>query len=280
VVVDAGPKVSILFVIDDSGSMIEEQTYFATKAADLAALLDTVTLDWRAGFVTCGMDNAGPSGLLIDVGGGRKVVHHDDAARETLLAAGLAPGTGGTPEQACLSATTRAVAGAGHENFKSLMHAPDRSLLVVVISDGDEATEVDGAAVKAMVTGAGFLDVNSAYVITGGRDGCSGPRGEAMNAPRYASLAEVYEVTLQSLCDNEPFLAMATRIEAELNRSVFVFPATAPASGQPSEVRVVDAEGESDPVIRTDDAFYKGDERTLYLDPPAPPLHSLVCAYF
>ncbi|MEM6991242.1 MAG: hypothetical protein AAF721_12110 [Myxococcota bacterium] len=61
-------EVDILFVIDNSGSMAEEQAAIATSAAALTASLDAAGVDYRIAVTTTDVDNPWCSGTTPEVG--------------------------------------------------------------------------------------------------------------------------------------------------------------------------------------------------------------------
>ena len=59
------PKVDFLWVIDNSGSMDDDQTALAAAAEEMANQLQNATIDWRIATVTTDYDQRGPGSLRI-----------------------------------------------------------------------------------------------------------------------------------------------------------------------------------------------------------------------
>jgi len=66
-------RVDVLFVVDDSCSMAEEQAALATDFPMMLGALEASSLDWHAGVVSTDMDDTDRTGKLVDVFGARWV---------------------------------------------------------------------------------------------------------------------------------------------------------------------------------------------------------------
>lgn len=167
---ELAPAVStdILFVIDDSGSMAEEQEKVAAQLEGFVSALASgpVENDFRVGVVTtaitanvglCGNDQAGEIWDYPDASGrlqpatlrgedepGPTILSHDDPDLLERFAALVRRGTGGSGQEMGLEAMRRALSGQLGEQQAFLR--PGARLLVVVVTDEDDCSDPDGTA--------------------------------------------------------------------------------------------------------------------------------------
>lgn len=76
----ADNKVDILWVVDDSGSMSEEQTSLANNFQGFINYADTLGVDYQTGVITTEINDA-PAGKLWACNGFNKIIRHTDANR-------------------------------------------------------------------------------------------------------------------------------------------------------------------------------------------------------
>lgn len=195
------PGLDVLFVVDSTGSMAEEQAGFAAGAADLVATLEGLGLAWQLGVVSTDLDDAGA--LL-----GRPWIvtaQAEDPAAD-FAAALLAPGTASDPPAAGLDAAALALQDADGANAG--FRRDDAALHVVFLSDGDdESGDVLGAdpaeaflalmAEEAARTG---RLARASAVVGDVPGGCEGEGGDALPGERYAAVARDAGGAVVSIC--------------------------------------------------------------------------------
>lgn len=159
-----GVATDILFVVDDSGSMAEEQEKVAQQLESFVEVLASgpVAHDFRVALVTtgttalvrtaCGPDAAVTSrtyesGALQPAtlpgepeGSGPTVLDHDDPDFLERFAALVRRGIDGSPQEMGLEAMRLALTDPSHDFLR-----PGARLLVVVISDEDDCSDAHGA---------------------------------------------------------------------------------------------------------------------------------------
>lgn len=197
------PGLDVLFVVDSTGSMAEEQQGFADAADRFVAALEGQGVAWQVGVTTTDPADAGAlqgRPWIITAGA-------DDAAES--LAAALQVGTASAPPAAGLDSATQALT-----DLEGLNHGfrrEDAALHVVFVSDGDDES---GAVLGEDPVG-GFEAVLDAEAGRTGRvarasavvgdvpTGCEGANGTALPGTRYAAVAEATGGMVASICDGD-----------------------------------------------------------------------------
>ncbi len=179
-----GSGVDVLFVVDDSCSMIEEQEALADNRDAFVGLLMEVGVDFQLATTSA---DIGDGGSLF---GAEPIVtpFSDDPA--ALFAANVQLGTWGSAVEAGLDTAWMALrpmsTGPGGQNEGLLR--PGGSLRIVFVSDEQDQSTTYWSANEFVQAFRGLVDDPAAVVlsaVTGGASGCSGPGGVAYPAGRY-----------------------------------------------------------------------------------------------
>lgn len=195
------PGLDILFVVDGTGSMAEEQADFADAAASFIDTLDEIGLGWQIGVTTTDPDDGG---VLL---GRPWIITPDAHAPAEALARALVVGTMHVPPSAGLDAAALTLADAEGKNrgFRRV----DAGLHVVFISDGDDQsgavlgadpTSAFIALLAADATRTGSVARASA-VVGDAPGGCDGAHGSALPGSRYLDVAAASGGAAVSICD-------------------------------------------------------------------------------
>ncbi|MBM4391770.1 MAG: hypothetical protein FJ090_11665 [Deltaproteobacteria bacterium] len=194
------PPVDVLFVVDGTGSMEEEQEALAAASADFVDALVASGLEWQVGATSSDPVDAGSlqgrPWILTPL--------HAEAGAE--LADALAVGTSHAPPSAGLDSAALALADAEGENVG--FRRDGAALHVVFVSDGDdESGSVLGAdaatsfvsrlAEEAAETG---QPASASAVVGDAPSGCDGGTGEAQVGTRYIAVAEATGGSVSSIC--------------------------------------------------------------------------------
>jgi hypothetical protein len=130
------PSVDVLWIVDNSGSMIEEQTALRDNFGDFMRYFTDSGMDYHVGVVSTDMDNAAQAGkLILDNSGNDRYIDSSMSAAEALTSfrerAGL--GTNGSsgerPKDAAFAAFN------SQTNTNQGFYREDASLSIIVISD-------------------------------------------------------------------------------------------------------------------------------------------------
>ena len=198
---DAAPAVDVLFLVDGTGSMSEEQAALAAAAGDFVTELQSRALDWQLGVASTDLTD---SGVLY---GDPWIVTPEHLDGVTALAEAFsAIGTGHVPPSTGLDAATLALRDSTGENRG--FRRESAALQVVFVSDGDDQS---GLVLGADPVGT-FVDLlvgqaarsaqpaRASAVVGDAPRGCDGAAGSANAGTRYLELAERTGGATASIC--------------------------------------------------------------------------------
>lgn len=166
------PRVNILFVVDNSLSMGNDQAKLATAFNDFASGLQGA--DWQVGITTTDMSGSGAGGQLIDIatsGGSTKLLNSSTPNFSSAFNAAISgQGEGGSNDERGLLSALRVIQNGSSNGFvRSNSHTA-----IVVLSDEDERSlgRIGGndpsLALSSEETPTGFADgINAALHGTG-----------------------------------------------------------------------------------------------------------------
>ncbi|MBD89203.1 MAG: hypothetical protein CL940_02560 [Deltaproteobacteria bacterium] len=192
-------EVDVLFVVDDSGSMMEEQTNLSANFESFINVALAWNADYRIGVTTTDMDNI--KGSLQGI---PPVVTPDDDV-QTFIGNVLVGTTGSGTEQGMLAAQE-----AVYGSFKPYIRQ-DAQLVVIFVSDEeDQSPGMEINYLDAFVDAKnGQLDKFLAFSIVGDPGGCNSAAGNADAGMRYIKVSELSGGAWASIC-NESFAEALT----------------------------------------------------------------------
>lgn len=134
------PEVDILWVIDDSGSMAEEQAALIESFPAFMEFFVDSGLDWHVGVVSTDTDNPAKNGKLQ---GTRQVRFLDRTSPDpvSLFAQMAALGTNGSPDERGRRAVERALTDPLRSGYNAEFYRDNASLHIIVISDEPDASD-------------------------------------------------------------------------------------------------------------------------------------------
>jgi len=230
----AGKKVDVLFIIDDSGSMSEEQKNLANNFTDFLKTADIWQNDYHLGVVSTDMDSPSASGRLKTNGGVRIVTPKTLPSPTDVFKKLASLGTGGSGDEKGLAAVEAALTlPLAYDSAKSCTKdadcaapsqcvkgaddgllkcgGPNRSFLrknagleVVILSD-----EEDGSSAKPSyyvnlfysIKGLANKNLFHLHSIVGPKGGCKGAGGDAVAGERYLDVSAQTGGKVGSICD-------------------------------------------------------------------------------
>ncbi len=203
VAVDPQPerRLDVLFVVDDSSSMAEEQQRLAAIAGGLVDRADASRHDIQLGVIT--MDGRVPN--VGRLSGMPAVLDRGVSDRRTALATRLAPGTTGpAAEQGLLAATTAVTDAALLSGANAGFLRPDGELILVVLSDADDESPMPVTSylgqLRGRPTGAARVVV---HAISGGSTGCLATNTNAAPTPRWSQAVTDTGGAQLSICEQD-----------------------------------------------------------------------------
>lgn len=194
------PELDVLFVVDGTGSMQQEQQAFADAADAFVSSLDTIGLAWQIGVTT--MDPAD----LGHLRGEPWIITPAADDPVAALADAVYVGTDGAPTEAGLYAATAAIDSGTTANLG--FRRPDAPLHIVIVSDGDDNSDdqlgPDPVAAAHLIFDAEALRTGHAVrvsaVVGTEMAGCSGPYGSALYGSRYLEVVAATGGTAVDIC--------------------------------------------------------------------------------
>lgn len=135
--------VDILFVVDNSVSMEEEQDEVADNFSKFIASIEETNAEWQIGVVTTDMVDPAHRGRLV---GSPRIIDHQTADYEAAFQENIRVGTEGYPIERGLSAALAAVTPplATHDNAGFVRE--DAQLAIIVVSDENDCSD-DGSII-------------------------------------------------------------------------------------------------------------------------------------
>jgi hypothetical protein len=230
----------VLFVVDNSDSMAEEQSSLASNFGGFMDLFLAAELDYHLGVIATDMEDPDHSGLLINGPGGLwidETFTRDDAIDS--FAERVQIGTGGSRLEKGLEATYTAIEGLG-DGDNAGFYRDDAFLAIVVVSDEDDySTAISVTTFKTWLEGLkdDVEKVNFSAVVSLD-SGC--PTEPGLD---YIDVAEAFGGVTASICasDWDSVLADLGLAAAGLQREFFL-----------AEVPVQET---IEAVVRTDDGL-------------------------
>lgn len=267
---DAAPAVDVLFVVDGTGSMAEEQASLVAAADAFVGALEVDSLDWQLGATSTDLEDAGV------LNGDPWILTPQHTAPAAALAVALDIGADHAPPSAGLDAAALALADVSGQNHG--FRRDNAALHVIFVSDGEDqsGTILGSNPVDAFVdlllaeearTG---QPARASAVVGDSPSGCDGATGEASAGLRYLAVASRSGGASVSVCDAD-FAAVAAR----LGELAVVWPREFALQGLPEAGTVsVLING-----ARYADFIVDYAELTLSFDAPPPPYASIEVRY-
>lgn len=207
------PGLDVLFVVDSTGSMAEEQAGLGGAVGAFIAAVDDLGARYQIGVISMDLDDGGA--LL----GQPWILTSEDPDVVAHLGANLAVGTASPPPSQGLDAVALALADVA--GFNIGFRRDSASLHVVFVSDGDDASgDVLGSdpvdaflgllASEASRTG---HPARASALVGDIPSGCRGVGGTALPGDRYAEVALASGGRVASICADD-FTAIAESIGA------------------------------------------------------------------
>jgi hypothetical protein len=191
----------VLFVVDNTASMSEEQNTLAANAATFTSWATQSGLDWQAAVITTDVeDTTNQAGRFQ----GSPLIVDASTPPET-LAANLLRGTSGSTNTRGLEAIQLALSSPLLETFNAGFLRANAALAIIVLSDGRDVSRGAPAIYESFIFGLktdpSLLVVNSIAGDTA--IGCSGANGVADPSERYFELTAMTEGEFVSICAND-----------------------------------------------------------------------------
>ncbi len=200
------PGLDLLFVIDNTGSMVQEQAAMDNAYGDLAAGLGALGITWQIGVTTTTMDGS-DAGLLL---GSPWILTPDTPQVADRFTESVQVGTESISPEAGLAAATRALSLTTRDGLNAGFRRPDAALHVIFVSDSDDSSEEhllnpveDFLAAMKTETQRTSKPALASGMIGESDSPCAGDNGGALRAPRYHEVIESTGGIALSICDDD-----------------------------------------------------------------------------
>lgn len=191
---DGNLKVDVLWVMDDSGTMSEEQENVIANLSEFVAVMVRMGADWQAGVVTTSADTE--AGALT----GPPVTAYD-AAVEDAFAGLVDVGVEGDREEQGLLAMQLATSEPMLSGVNAGLIRDGADLAVIILSDEDDQSPGDTTAYTDHLLSASGTGVARLSAVVGQLPaGCASPYAAADPAERYLTVAAATGGLQDSIC--------------------------------------------------------------------------------
>ncbi len=200
----ASAQVDILWVVDNSASMAEEQINLGNNFDSFISFIDASLIDYHIGVISTDMDDPSHSGKLQ---GDPQVIDVDTPDPQAAFAANVQVGTSGGGNEMGLLAAHEALSEPLVSGANAGFLRADASLAIIFVSDEDDYSygSIDYyERFFGTLKGIGNeRQVIIAAIVGDAPDGCSGADGNADYGERYHQLVQTWGETTASICSDQ-----------------------------------------------------------------------------
>ena len=201
------PPVDVLFVVDNSGSMEQEQTKLAANFDSFIQYFTNLELDFQLAVVTTDVENPAESGRFV---GSPTILKPTTADLSAAFTANVNVGTSGSGVERGLEAARLALSEPNISSFNASFLREDAILAIVIVSDEEDGgSESDAPPQDPVSTYVDFFlslkggdpaRVNFSAIAGDVPGGCSSADAEAAPANRYAEAVGALNGYFGSIC--------------------------------------------------------------------------------
>jgi len=200
------PKADILFVIDNSGSMGEEQASLSANLGSFLQFAQAQQIDYQVAVTTTDVEG-GEDGRFVPVTGNpsdRIVTPRTQPSPESVFAANISVGTSGSANEQGLQAAYLALSNPLIFGHNAGFIRPDAVLSVIIVSDEEDYSpgSVD-FFINFFLSIKGFRNSNLfslSGIVGEAMTGCNGAGGSADSGDRYVEALTRTGGVFQSIC--------------------------------------------------------------------------------
>lgn len=198
-----GGKADILFIVDNSGSMSEEQTKLGQSFNTFINWLVGGEVDYRIALTTTDMDATGAQGAFVASGSNPRILDMTTPDIATVFAQNVNVGIGGSADEKGLAAASTAVSPAMLAGANAGFLRDDARLYVVWVTDEDDASSGTPASHQNAIVAAKGGDPDQVFFAA-----IAGPDSifdfsciDASPATRYVNILNATGGLRGSICD-------------------------------------------------------------------------------
>ncbi|MFO0723398.1 MAG: choice-of-anchor D domain-containing protein [Myxococcota bacterium] len=226
------PKVDILWIIDDSGSMSEEQQALGSNIASFLQYASAQQIDYQMAVTTTDVDNPAESGHFLGVAGNLIVTPNTQPSPESVFAQNADRGTNGSGFEQGLQGAYLALSNPLIFTSNAGFLRQDAVLSIIAISDEeDQSPGTVDFFINFFLSIKGFRNTNLftfSSIVGDHQTGCNSPSGNAQAGERYIETSNRTGGVFQSICT-----ADWSRALEDLSTTAFGFKSRFFLSNQP-----------------------------------------------
>lgn len=200
------PAVDVLFVVDNSGSMSEEQASLRDNFDGFMRYFTSSDMDYHVGVVSTDMDNRNESGKLIEHAGSRFIdASFSESEAITSFKQRASLGTFGSSDERGKDAAYTAL-NSERDKTNVDFYRDEAVLSIVVISDEwDYSRNVSVNEFSSWMSSLKEEDDQTWFsgIIGPSPRGCSSPNGDAMDGKGYTEVIEAVGGIEYSICEQD-----------------------------------------------------------------------------
>lgn len=217
-----GPVVTdVLWIIDNSGTMSEEQTTLEAATLDFASRIEQSGIDFHLAVITSDMAQAEEAGVLR---GTPPYLTPDTEALAAEFLARASVGVAGSAEERGLDAASAALSSPLKDTANAGFLRPEAELDLIFVSDEDDQSDILlSEMVDFLARLKGSLPFRVSALVGDAPYGCASLSGAADPAPRYLELADATGGVTQSICSSS-YGPMIERLVMMLSHLQDTFP--------------------------------------------------------
>ncbi len=195
------PLADVLFVVDNSCSMDQEQANLGSNLGAFLAFAQSQGIDYQIAVTTTDVDPGGEDGRFV---GTTRIITPATPNASTVFQQNVNRGTGGSGIEQGFAASYLALSDPLINTWNAGFLRPDASLAVIYVSDEiDQSPQASSFYENFLRNIKGFANSTlfSASAVVGTTNPvCNGPGGSAEYAPNYISVANNTGGVVESIC--------------------------------------------------------------------------------
>lgn len=204
------PKVDILFVIDNSGSMGDEQTALSANFSAFIQFAEAQAIEYQLAVTTTDVDSGGELGRFVPVTGSptdRIVTPQTQPSPEAVFVDNVNVGINGSATEKGLEAAYLALSNPLIFGHNAGFLRNDAVLSVIFVSDEqDYSSQTVPFYINFLLSIKGFRNTNlftASAIVGDSPGGCNGAGGSADDGARYVEVANRTGGVFQSICTSD-----------------------------------------------------------------------------
>lgn len=200
------PQADVLFVVDDSGSMSEEQRNLGSNLTAFLSFAQQQGIDYHIAVTTTDVTRSGEQGRFVPLMGSvsDRIITPQTSNPSVAFQRNTNVGTGGSGTERGLEAAYLALSDPLINTHNANFLRPSAALAVVFVSDEPDSSSRPVSFYENFLRNIkGFQNtamLSSSAVVGTTAPRCSSPDGRAVYAPRYIAVANNTGGVVESIC--------------------------------------------------------------------------------